>query len=473
MKSPDHHARVATRVAIAGNTLLFLVKGAAGLASGSIALISDALNSLVDVAASIGISYSVEVGRRGPDEDHPFGHQRAEPLAALGVAIFTGILGFSVGRAAVERLIAGPTQIRVPLWALGALLVSMVGNLLLARYLRRRGEALDSPAILANAVECENDIGTSFAALVGVAGSGLGWAPIDPLAGIVVGAWIVIGGYRFGRQNIDYLMGKSPGPELLEHVRRSALGVSGVKGIHDVRGHYVGHRIHVEVHIEVDQELRTRQSHDVGGMVRKAIEAHAAIDRVFVHVDPVLDSTLIVDTLAGNESLVSEIYAKLALLQSDRPELASLWRVLATRAQARVEKLQVVERLKSAGWHFDDSDLSVSSVQDRRRVLDRISNNLTGETVLPDEAIKVALQLEDGAAHRCYVAAATPRDRTMSVSLDAATPPAPSLQLLNERIRVAKAHHRDARIRADLDRLSNRLSIEPTLQIEDRGETPQ
>jgi cation diffusion facilitator family transporter len=465
MKSPDHRARVATRVAIAGNSLLFLVKGAAGLASGSIALISDALNSLVDVATSIGISYSVEVGRRGPDEDHPFGHQRAEPLAALGVAIFTGILGFSVGRAAVERLIAGATQIRMPFWALGALLVSMVGNLLLAKYLRRRGEALDSPAILANAVECENDIGTSFAALVGVAGSALGWAPIDPLAGIVVGAWIVFGGYRFGRQNIDYLMGKSPTPELLDHVRRSAVGVRGVKGVHDVRGHYVGHRIHVEVHIEVDQELRTRQSHDVGGMVRSAIEGHSAIDRAFVHVDPVLDSTLIVDTLAGNESLVSEIYARLAIVQSDQAELAGLWRVLATRAQARAERLQVVGRLKSAGWHFDDSDLSVSRVQERRRVLDRIVEELTD--LGPDEGVRLALDLEDGDAHRYYAAAVTPQDTTMAASLDAATPPAPSLQLLDERISAAKARYSEDQIGADLERLSNRLLIELNAQNED------
>lgn len=467
MKNPDHRARVATRVAIAGNSLLFLVKGAAGLASGSIALISDALNSLVDVATSIGISYSVEVGRRGPDEDHPFGHQRAEPLAALGVAIFTGILGFSVGRAAVERLIAGAAQIRMPFWALGALLVSMVGNLLLAKYLRRRGEALDSPAILANAVECENDIGTSFAALVGVAGSALGWAPIDPLAGIVVGAWIVVGGYRFGRQNIDYLMGKSPTPELLDHVRRSAVGVHGVKGVHDVRGHYVGHRIHVEVHIEVDQELSTRQSHDVGGMVREAIEEHGAIDRAFVHVDPVLDSTLIVDTLAGNESLVSEIYARLAIVQSDQAELAGLWRVLATRAQARAERLQVVGRLKSAGWHFDDSDLSVSRVQERRRVLDRIMQEMTGAEVSPGEGVRLALELEDGRAYRYYAAAATPQDTTMAASLDAATPPAPSLQLLHERIRAAKARYPDDQIGADLDLLSDRIAINPNLQDED------
>ncbi len=261
-------------------------------------------------------------------------------------------------------------------------------------------------------------------------------------------------------------MGKSPAPELLDHVRRSALGVRGVKGVHDIRGHYVGHRIHVEVHAEVDQELRTRQSHDLGGLVRSAIEEHAAIDRAFVHVDPVLDSTLIVDTITGNESLVSEIYAKLAILQSDQPELAGLWRVLATRAQARAERLQVVGRLKSAGWHFEDSDLSVSLVQERRQVLDRIAGDLTGKLAAHD-AIRLALVLEDGSAQRQYIAAATPQDSTMGVPLHAATPPAPSLRLLQERIRAAKTHHADAQICADLDRLESRLSIESTRPGED------
>jgi len=164
--SPERHrrARRATLTGIAGNTILFVVKATIGVASGSIALLSDAFNSLVDVMASIAIWYSVHVAEREPDADHPFGHQRAETIAALAVAIFTAILGFEIGRSAVERLIGGPRPIELAGWAIGALVFSMAGNLALARYLRRRGEELESPAILANAVECENDIWTSLAA---------------------------------------------------------------------------------------------------------------------------------------------------------------------------------------------------------------------------------------------------------------------------------------------------------------------
>ena len=121
----DRAAVRATRVAIAGNALLFGVKAAAGIATGSIALVSDALNSLVDIAVSVGIAYSVSVARRAPDQDHPFGHQRAEPLAALGVAIFTAILGVSVARAAVERLLGGVEPIRDPGWAVAALVLTL------------------------------------------------------------------------------------------------------------------------------------------------------------------------------------------------------------------------------------------------------------------------------------------------------------------------------------------------------------
>ena len=99
MISPERHrrARLATLTGIAGNTILFIVKGTIGVASGSIALLSDAFNSLVDVVASIAIWYSVHVADREPDADHPFGHQRAETIAALAVAIFTAILGFEIG----------------------------------------------------------------------------------------------------------------------------------------------------------------------------------------------------------------------------------------------------------------------------------------------------------------------------------------------------------------------------------------
>lgn len=451
-------ARRATLTGIAGNTLLFAVKGVIGILSGSIALLSDAFNSLVDVVASVAIWYSVRVAGREPDADHPFGHRRAETIAALGVAIFTAILGFEIGRAAVERLIAGPQAIELAGWALGALGFSMAGNLILARYLRRRGEELESPAILANAVECENDIWTSLAALAGVSASALGYHLVDPLAGIMVGIWIVRGGYRFGRTNIDYLMGKSPGQELVDRIREVSLGVPGVRGVHDIRAHYVGHRIHVEVHIEVDQELTTRLSHDVGGRVRAAIEGLPHVDRAFIHVDPVPGSTRALATLTRIDRAASVTYAGFARQHADRPELAALWQALAAAAQARADRLDVVRRLKGAGWHFADDDIPAESLE-RRWDRARAAAEAVGEAAPSAvEALDLALELEGREARRDFERATSPRDPTLRASLEASSPPPPGPEAMLGRLAAARKALGDAGAGARLDRLGEELS---------------
>jgi cation diffusion facilitator family transporter len=434
-------ARRATAIGIAGNAALFCVKTVVAVISGSIALLSDALNSLVDIVASIAIYWSVEVAHREPDADHPFGHHRAETIAALGVAIFTAILGFEIGRAAVERLVEGPTPIRAAGWAIGALFLSIVGNLVLSRYLHRRGTALQSPAILANAVESENDIWTSFAALAGVVGAILGWPAIDPLMGIVVGVWIVWGGYRFGRQNIDYLMGKSPAGDLIDRIRAAGLAVPGVRGVHDVRAHYVGHRVHVELHIEVDQELRTRQSHDLAGAVRHAVEQLPAIDRAFVHVDPVPASTLVLENLGRRERTASQLYAALADRYASRPSLAALWEALATGALARAERLELAQRLRGAGLHFGDTDLDPERSEaslERVRALE--SSALEGEIA---QALAVAAEIEAAAAQMEVRLATTPRDPRVGPSLAAATPPPPAPRVVLERIEAAEVELAD------------------------------
>ena len=441
MISPERHrrARRATLTGIAGNTILFVVKATIGVASGSIALLSDAFNSLVDVVASIAIWYSVHVADRAPDADHPFGHQRAETIAALAVAIFTAILGFEIGRSAVERLVAGPRPIELAGWALAALVFSMAGNLALARYLRRRGEELESPAILANAVECENDIWTSLAALIGLAAAVAGVEILDPLAGILVGIWIVWGGYRFGRKNIDYLMGKSPGQELVDRIRSLALGIAGVRGVHDVRAHYVGHRIHVEVHVEVDQELPTRRSHDVGGSVRATIERLPGVDRAFIHVDPVRGSTLAVETLARLERAASDADSAYARQHAGCPQLAALWTALAATAQARADRLDVVRRLKAAGWHFADDEVAAERMEQRWERIRRAAEEVGNEVPTIDGALDLALELEGREARADFARATTPRDPTVRASLEGSSPPPPGTTAMLERVRAAGA----------------------------------
>ena len=453
-------ARRATLTGIAGNMLLFAVKGTIGIASGSIALLSDAFNSLVDVVASVAIWYSVRVAGQEPDVDHPFGHQRAETIAALGVAIFTAILGFEIGRAAVERLITGPQPITLAAWAVGALVFSMAGNMILARYLRRRGEELESPAILANAVESENDIWTSLAALAGVSAAAVGAAVLDPLAGIVVGIWIVWGGYRFGRQNIDYLMGKSPGQELVDRIRAIALEIRGVRGVHDVRPHYVGHRIHVEVHVEVDQELTTRQSHDVGGNVRAALERLPGVDRAFIHVDPVLGSTRAVETLARIDRAASTTYAAFALQHADQPQLAALWQALATAAQARADRLDVVRRLKGAGWHFADDDIPTDRLELRWARARATAEGAGDGPRSTAAALDLALELEGREARSDFVRATSPRDPTLRTSVEAASPPPPAREAMLDRVASARNALDDAAATVRLDRLAEELGGE-------------
>ena len=343
-------------------------------------------------------------------------------------------------------------------WALAALVFSIAGNLLLARYLRRRGEALESPAILANAIESENDIWASVAALVGVSAAAVGYPALDAVAGVLVGAGIIWGGYRFGRQNIDYLMGKSPGRELLEGIRAAALEIAGVRGVHDVRGHHVGHRVHVEVHIEVDEELRTRQSHDVAGAVRHSIERLPAIDRAFVHVDPVLDSMLRVETLARCERLASGIYAELAAQRVGGSSFEGLWTALATRAQARAERLAVVRRLKGAGYHFEDAELPIARVRERWDRWSAFAARVRSRRFSVMDALEIALDLEGDAGRSDYAAASTPADSAVAGSLYAASPPPPSADVLLKRVTAAAESAGDAAIVRRLKELGVAIS---------------
>ena len=276
----------ATVVGIVFNTLLFIIKLVTGLMSGSIALLSDAFNSLTDIVTSVAIFICVRVSDKEADEGHPFGHTRAEPIAGLIVAILAGILGFEIIRASVERLI---TRHSPTISALILLIpaVTMVVKLFMARYFKRVGKELRSPAIKASAVDSINDVYLAIATLIGIAGAAFGYWFLDPIAGLIISGWIIYSGYNIGVENIDYLMGKAPESELMESIKRAALSVGGVQSLNDVRAHYVGNFIHVEIHIEVDKNLSTFDSHAIGESAAKAIEKLEAIEKAFIHIDPI------------------------------------------------------------------------------------------------------------------------------------------------------------------------------------------
>lgn len=276
----------ATVINILGNAGLFALKLVGGLMSGSIALISDALNSLNDIAASIATFICVRISDKQADEGHPFGHSRAEPIAGLIIAVLAGILGFEVIREAGERIYRGTTAEFSPL-TLIVPVITMATKGLMSWHFSRVGKMVNSPALKATAIDSLMDVVVAIAAFIGLGGALMGYPWLDPAAGFVISIWIIYTGYKIGMENIAYLMGQAPEPALLSEIRKAALEVPGVKGLNTVKAHYVGPFIHVEIHIKVDKTLPTIESHGIGEEVANRVESIGTIEKAFVHIDPV------------------------------------------------------------------------------------------------------------------------------------------------------------------------------------------
>ncbi|HLC15843.1 MAG TPA: cation diffusion facilitator family transporter [Thermodesulfovibrionia bacterium] len=267
------------------NLLLFVAKLYVGLLSNSLAVLSDAFNSLTDIVSSVGIHIAVHVSMQQADDGHPFGHHRAEPIAGLIVAIFAGILGFEIIRSAVGGFITKREQ-NLGLPVVYVLLFTMAVKSVMALYLLKKGRAINSPALTATGVDARNDVLVSLTALIGVVCSMYAMPILDSVTALIIGIFILYSGYHIGIENIDYLMGKSPPESFLAEIKAIIRQIEGVDGLNAVRAHYVGPFIHIEIHIEVDKSLSTEQSHAIGKRVQYAVEGLKQIDKAFIHIDP-------------------------------------------------------------------------------------------------------------------------------------------------------------------------------------------
>ncbi|MDN3515298.1 MAG: cation diffusion facilitator family transporter [Candidatus Brocadia sp.] len=282
----ENKGRKATIIQIICNTFLFAIKITAGIMSNSLAIISDAINSLTDIISSVIIFFAVKTSSKQADEGHPFGHHRAEPIAGLIVAIFAGILGFEILHTSVFKLMETHVH-KIGIPAIVTLLISIGMKLIMSGYFKKVSRKINSPALMASSIDSRNDVYISTTALIGVICGLYGYAYMDDIAAILISFWIIYSGYKIGVQNIDYLMGRQPEPGIMAEIKRKAASVSGVIGIHDVRAHYVGNYIHVEIHVSLDQHLTMTQAHDIGKNVQRAVEAIESIHKAFVHIDPI------------------------------------------------------------------------------------------------------------------------------------------------------------------------------------------
>jgi cation diffusion facilitator family transporter len=281
----DRAERFAIWMGIIGNALLFLGKIFVGITFNSIAIISDSINSVTDIVASTIVFISIRSSHREPDADHPFGHNRAQPIAGLVVAIFTGIVGFEIITQSFGRLFSTSRMQNgiLPILLLVFVMAVKMAMYLFARFTARR---TGGTALMASAMDHRNDVLISAAVILGVGASNLGYPMFDPIAAMAVGLWIIWAGFRIGRDNIKYLMGAAPPDDLVQKILARARSVKGVLGLNDVTAHYVGTSVEIEVHIDVDNDLSVTDAHDIATKVRDEIEQMAEVSRAFIHVDP-------------------------------------------------------------------------------------------------------------------------------------------------------------------------------------------
>jgi cation diffusion facilitator family transporter len=283
--TPRNAERLAVWMGIIGNAILFVAKIFVGVTFNSIAIVSDSINSLTDIVASAIVFVSIQSSYRAPDAGHPFGHNRAQPIAGLVVAIFTGIVGFEIISQSVGRLFNG-SQIQkgfLPIVLLVSVMVIKLGMHLYARFTAAR---TGSTALKASAVDHRNDVLVSAAVIAGVAASNLGFPIFDPLAAIAVGAWIIWAGFRIGRDNMKFLMGEAPPPALVRKILEKARMVPGVLSMNEVSAHYVGTSVEIEIHIDVDSKLNLTEAHEIAIGVRREAESVPEVSRAFIHIDP-------------------------------------------------------------------------------------------------------------------------------------------------------------------------------------------
>lgn len=274
------------RINASGNLLLALAKGVGGWLSGSRALTADAVHSIGDLATSAVAWVSFKVARQPPDEDHHFGHGKAEAAAGVFVGLVLLWVGVSVLGSAVRSPGAAYESGRAAL-ALGFAVVSFAGNLWLARLTREAADELASAGLRALERDNSADALTSVLVMAGVLGGTLGWTWCEPIATGVIGIFIAWMGISSVREGLGVLMDRVSDPEMRGRIETVARAVAGVRGVQRVRVHPLGGALRADVEVSVDENLSVRAGHDIAHAVENAIlDGEPTMVQVSVHVNP-------------------------------------------------------------------------------------------------------------------------------------------------------------------------------------------
>lgn len=273
-------------VTIIGNIFLSLIKFIAGIVGKSSAMLADSIHSLSDVLSTVAVLIGLRFSAKPADEDHPYGHEKLEPITSKILATLLFCTGIFIGVEAIKIIFSGNHIIPEKI-AIYAAILSTLTKEWMYRYTMKGAKKIKSTALEADAWHHRSDALSSIGSLVGIVGARLGIPILDPLASLIICALILKVAFNIYRNSIDQLVDKAADKETVEAIRNEIEFIEEVERIDELKTRIHGNRIYVDVEISVNKHYSLTKAHNVAEAVHRKIEKlDGRIIHCMVHVNP-------------------------------------------------------------------------------------------------------------------------------------------------------------------------------------------
>jgi ferrous-iron efflux pump FieF len=281
--------KLASVASVITASFLIVAKLVAWYMTGSVSLLASLVDSVMDSIASLINLFAIRYSLQPADEEHRFGHGKAEPLAGLAQAAFIAGSAIFLILHAIDRLRFSHQieQIGIGVGVMVLAIVLTVVLLAIQRYVIKR---TDSTAIKADSLHYKTDLLTNLSILLALYLSTLGWTWADPVFAIAVAIYIFSSAFHIGHEAFQQLMDRELPDEILEQIQATAMGHEAVLGTHELRTRQSGHTRFVQLHLELDENLSLKQAHQIADEVELQIKAFLPGAEVLIHQDPTDDS---------------------------------------------------------------------------------------------------------------------------------------------------------------------------------------
>jgi cation diffusion facilitator family transporter len=307
MDAPSRRAERAAGLALAVTCLLAVAKLLVWGATSSIAVLSQALDSALDVVALGLVFLAVRIASKPADATHHYGHAKAENLVAFTQTLFLGVIVIAVAIEAIGRLSGSPVEVEAPWYAFALLAGSVVVDAVRVRWLAAAAREVRSDALMAGALNLVTDVGTAGVVLVSLGLEQAGVDRADAVGGLAVAAAVAVAAWRLGRRSVDVLMDRAPQAPV-EAIEAAAARAPGVAETRRVRVRGTGHQLFADVTVAAGRTSSLERAHDIAERVEEEITRVVPGTDVVVHVEPVSETSGLVERVQAAASRVEGIH---------------------------------------------------------------------------------------------------------------------------------------------------------------------